>query len=171
MTWRTEENEPHDAELIGALRDALRPAPLPAALRDRVAARFSMSSAASSRSRVFHIGRWVATAVAACVAFEMFLPTPSSSDLTQPPQLTSDDAAAIVSALGLTHWESRSNKAAVSALEDSVLELNAELRGEHSSESASFHLEGDWDMPRGDGRDGAEGAWRLERWLSGYRVS
>ena len=143
-------------ELVGTLREALRPEPLSDSLTSRIRARLDSQTGTTQRLRLQPL-RLVGAAAAACLLATTLGPwgasrytaTPSG-ELWAEAGLTSEDAAAITAVLAFSRWNGVVEYG-VQDLAERVADLAQSVEA-HSDAGGGLPWgpEDDWDMPAAD---------------------
>lgn len=138
-----------DDELLESLRTALRPGPLPPALVTRVRADWERRSTVIRRLRVppMHL---VGLVAAACLMVALLLPprpAVQTAERTALVALSTDEAAAIVTAFGILTWDGPVDYS-LDVVDASLDNIERTLRREADSETMlPWDSNDDWDVP------------------------
>ena len=147
-------------ELLVSLRDALRPEPLSPALADRIRTGWESRAVPAGRLRLpaMHM---VGLAAAACLLVALLLPPRPITRTRRPAApvaLSSDEAAAIVSAFGVLAWDTPLDYS-LEVIGASLDEVERALGRESESRTLlPWSSEGNWDVPVSTD-EGASQSW------------
>ncbi len=149
-----------DDAFVRALREALKPEPLPGALAERIRDEWDQRGQLSLHRRYLPL-HVLGIAAAACLAITLVLPSqtsPRTIETAERSSLSSDEAAAIVSALGVISWDDYTEYS-LEVVGTSIGEIESTLRGETNSGMPPWSSDENWDLPSGN--DGGASRGRM----------
>ena len=142
------DNFQDDDALMAALRAELRPEPLPESLVARIREDWDQRGqlTISRRYLPLHV---LGIAAAACLVITLILPSPTGKlPLESKPSiaLSSDEAAAIVSAMSVIAWDDY-DEYSLELVGTSISAIKSSLQGETNSDTLPWSSDEDWDLP------------------------
>ena len=158
MCMNEHEIETEHGETLNALRDVLRPEPLPASLVARIEQDWD---ARGGRTRI-RLAPWrtIGLAAAAALLIAVLYPAQFSSDGGSTMAITQEEARLIAAAWGtveMADWDATTMSGTTATIEsvgESLVKIERQLTGERSdSRLLPWGRDDDWDMPPASEQD------------------